>query len=102
VESDCTRVNVIGYSCEEAACDWFHYEVETATGGPEAWTTLEVVQGLQARFITQRSAMEAAMEFHTLNQGTMDAQELYQELRHLALQLPHVPDAYISKKGDAT
>jgi hypothetical protein len=94
VESDCTRVNVIGYLCEEAACDWFHYEVETATGGPKAWMTLEVVQGLQARFITQWLATEVAMEFCTLNQGTMDAQELYQELRHLALQLPHVPDAY--------
>jgi hypothetical protein len=53
VESDRTRVNVIGYSCKDAARDWFHYEVETTTGGPEAWTTLEVVQGLQARFITQ-------------------------------------------------
>jgi hypothetical protein len=95
MESDCTRVNVIGYLCKEAACDWFHYEVETATGGPEAWTTLEVMQGLQARFITQRSAAEAAMEFCTLNQGTMDTQELYQELRHLALQLPHVPDTYM-------
>jgi hypothetical protein len=93
-ESDRTRVNMIGYLCEGAARDWFHYEVETATGGPEAWTTLEVVQGLQARFITQRSAAEVANEFCTLSQGTMDAQELYQELRHLVLQLPHVPDTY--------
>ncbi|KAG8720975.1 hypothetical protein FRC08_016757 [Ceratobasidium sp. 394] len=95
---DNTRVDVIGNSCEGAAKDWFQHEVEASDRGPEGWTTLEVIQGLQRRFITQRSAARAAQEFETLEQGSLDVTELHQQLRVLALQLPFEPDPYTFAK----
>ncbi|KAG9090447.1 hypothetical protein FS749_000528 [Ceratobasidium sp. UAMH 11750] len=86
------RVYIIGHLCAGKAQSWFHKTVEKSEYGPEGWTTLEVIQGLQRRFLTTRSATIAAHEFRTLKQGTMDAQELYEELRLLADQQPIPPD----------
>ncbi|KAG8714999.1 hypothetical protein FRC09_017031 [Ceratobasidium sp. 395] len=93
-DADDTRVNLIRLACTNVACDWFQHHVERSPPGPEGWITLEVIQGLQRRFITLRSAAEATQEFCLLAQGTMAAVELYQELRTLAAQLPSEPDAY--------
>ncbi|QRV99475.1 Transposon Tf2-1 polyprotein [Ceratobasidium sp. AG-Ba] len=86
------RVFIIGHLCTGKAQSWFHKSVEKSEYGPEGWTTLEVIQGLQRRFLTTRSATIAAHEFRTLKQGTMDAQELYEELNLLADQQPIRPD----------
>ncbi|KAG8695078.1 hypothetical protein FRC09_009410 [Ceratobasidium sp. 395] len=75
-----TRVDLIGYCCDGAALTWFNREVETADGGPDAWTTLKVIQGLQARFITQRSAVEAGKAYRRLKQDDLDVQEFYHKL----------------------
>ncbi|QRW13038.1 Retroviral aspartyl protease [Ceratobasidium sp. AG-Ba] len=88
VADDNNRVFIIGHLCTGKAQSWFHKSVEKSEYGPEGWTTLEVIQGLQRRFLTTRSATIAAHEFRTLKQGTMDAQELYEELNLLADQQP--------------
>ncbi|KAG8727479.1 hypothetical protein FRC12_022467 [Ceratobasidium sp. 428] len=98
-DPDDTRVNLIGLACTDVARDWFQHHVERSPQGPEGWNTLEVIQGLQRRFITPRSAAEAAQEFRLLAQGTMAAVELYQELRTLAVQLPSEPDAYTFRRS---
>ncbi|QRV72049.1 Transposon Tf2-1 polyprotein [Ceratobasidium sp. AG-Ba] len=92
VADDNNRVFIIGHLCTGKAQSWFHKSVEKSEYGPEGWTTLEVIQGLQRRFLTTRSATIAAHEFRTLKQGTMDAQELYEELNLLADQQPIRPD----------
>ncbi|KAF8592844.1 hypothetical protein BDV93DRAFT_567305 [Ceratobasidium sp. AG-I] len=91
---DNNRVFIIGHLCTKQAQDWYQHTVEMSNYGPENWTILEVIQGLQARFITQRSAAEAANEFRMLMQGAMDAQQLYEELRLLSNQLPVPADDY--------
>ncbi|KAG8790890.1 hypothetical protein FRC12_010768 [Ceratobasidium sp. 428] len=91
---DRTRVDLIGHCCDGPALTWFNREVETAEGGPDAWTTLEVIQGLQARFITQRSAAEAGKAYRRLKQEDLDVQEFYHELCALARQLPDHPSQY--------
>ncbi|KAG9098179.1 hypothetical protein FS749_004467 [Ceratobasidium sp. UAMH 11750] len=95
---DNTCMDVIGNSCEGAAKDWFQHEVEASNRGPEGWTTLEVIHGLQRRFIMQRLAARAAQEFETLEQGSLDVTELHQQLWVLALQLPFEPDPYMFAK----
>ncbi|QRV96913.1 Retroviral aspartyl protease [Ceratobasidium sp. AG-Ba] len=92
VADDNTRVYIISHLCTSKAQSWFHKSVEKSKYGPEGWTTLEVIQGLQRRFLTTRSATIAAHEFQTLKQGIMDAQELYKELNLLADQQPICPD----------
>ncbi|KAG9122723.1 hypothetical protein FRC07_000769 [Ceratobasidium sp. 392] len=72
-DTDDTCVNLIGLACTDVARDWFQHHVKHSPQGPEA---------------------EAAQEFHLLAQGTMAAEELYQELRTLAVQLPSEPDTY--------
>lgn len=91
---DNNRVYIIGHLCTSHAQDWYHHTVEMCDYGAESWTTLEVIQGLQARFITPQSAADAAKEFRSLTQGTLDAQQLYQELRLLSNQLPVPTDSY--------
>lgn len=91
---DRTRVDLVGYACKGTAETWFNREVEMQERGPAAWTTLEVFQGLQRRFITQRSAAEAGREFRRLKQKDMDVHEYYHELCALARQLPDYPSGY--------
>ncbi|KAG8766539.1 hypothetical protein FRC12_006805 [Ceratobasidium sp. 428] len=91
---DRARVDLIGYCCDGAVLTWFNREVETCEGGPESWTTLEVIQGLQARFITQRSAAEAGKLYRKKKQEDLDVQEFYHELCALAQQLPDYPSQY--------
>ncbi|KAF8593202.1 hypothetical protein BDV93DRAFT_516533 [Ceratobasidium sp. AG-I] len=86
------------YDGDGPAQDWFLHEVEHSDIDPEGWTTLEVIQGLQQRFITPKSAAEAAQEFRILSQGTKDVRELYQALKALSLQLPSPPDAYTFRR----
>ncbi|KAG8722642.1 hypothetical protein FRC08_016027 [Ceratobasidium sp. 394] len=93
-----TCVDIISNSCEGAAKDWFQHEVEASDRGPEGWTDLEVIQGLQWRFMTQHSAARAAQEVKTLEQGSLDITELHQQLRVLALQLAFEPDPYTFTK----
>jgi hypothetical protein len=95
---DQTCINVIGHASTGAAKDWFHYRVENSEQGPEGWNTLEVIQGLQRQFITQKSLAEAVQDFCTLTQGSMATVELRQELRMLGMQLPSEPDAYTFRK----
>lgn len=87
-------VNIIGHLCKGPAKDWFHHEVEHCDAGLDRWNTLEVFQGLQARFIMQRSAVDTAMVFRMLTQGDKDTLELYQELKVLGNLLPSPLDCY--------
>ncbi|KAG8716564.1 hypothetical protein FRC08_009254 [Ceratobasidium sp. 394] len=93
-DADMHRVSIIGVACKDAAKDWYQHAVDRGEHGPESWTTLEVIQGLQRRFITPRSTAEIGQEFRLLQQGTMATVELYQQLLNLSVQLPTEPDPY--------
>ncbi|CUA71823.1 hypothetical protein RSOLAG22IIIB_09881 [Rhizoctonia solani] len=91
---DNNRVYILGHCTADAAQDWYHHTVELGDRGPENWTTLEVIQGLQGRFMTQISAADAAKEFRELTQGKLNAQELYEQLKLLSNQLPIAADEF--------
>ena len=88
------QVNIIGCLLTGPSEDWYHHMVKLSDYRPEGWTTLEVIQGLQTRFMTQRSAADAVHEFRTITQGHLKAQELYEQLKLLSNQLPYPADAF--------
>lgn len=89
-------IDLIGYACKGTTQTWFNREVELQPPGPAGWTTLEVIQGLQKRFIMMKLAAAAGRGYRQLKQGDMDVHEFYHELCALARQLPDYPLVYDS------
>ncbi|KAG8711416.1 hypothetical protein FRC11_002842 [Ceratobasidium sp. 423] len=83
-----------GHSLTGPAALWYNVEVEGSATGLCGWTTLSMFQGLQSRFITQKSAAEAGRRFWAARQGDKKVMDFWHELITLAGQCPTVPDPY--------
>ncbi|KIJ47413.1 hypothetical protein M422DRAFT_248805 [Sphaerobolus stellatus SS14] len=72
----------------------FYWQVEQFDREVKHWDLDSVLMGLQKRFMPTLSLNKVAVGYDHLMQGSMNVQQLHQQLTKLAKQMVELPDAY--------
>ncbi|KIJ32578.1 hypothetical protein M422DRAFT_265597 [Sphaerobolus stellatus SS14] len=88
------QLQLLGQCLTDEAQEWFYCQVEQFDREVKHWDLEFVLMGLQKWFMPTLSLNKVAVGYDHLMQGSMNVQQLHQQLTKLAKQMVELPDAY--------
>ncbi|KIJ40531.1 hypothetical protein M422DRAFT_256500 [Sphaerobolus stellatus SS14] len=88
------QLQLLGQCLTDEAQEWFYRQVERFDREVKHWDLESVLMGLQKWFMPTLSLNKVAVGYDHLMQGSMNVQQLHQQLTKLAKQMVELPDAY--------
>ncbi|KIJ57005.1 hypothetical protein M422DRAFT_238584 [Sphaerobolus stellatus SS14] len=88
------QLQLLGQCLTDEAQEWFYWQVERFDREVKHWDLESVLMGLQKWFMPTLSLNKVAVGYDHLMQGSMNMQQLHQQLTKLAKQMVELPDAY--------
>ncbi|KIJ38535.1 hypothetical protein M422DRAFT_258910, partial [Sphaerobolus stellatus SS14] len=88
------QLQLLGQSLTDEVQEWFYWQVERFDREVKHWDLESVLMGLQKWFMLTLSLNKVAVSYDHLMQGSMNVQQLHQQLTKLAKQMVELPDAY--------
>ncbi|KIJ31039.1 hypothetical protein M422DRAFT_267360 [Sphaerobolus stellatus SS14] len=88
------QLQLLGQCLTDEAQEWFYRQVEQFDREVKHWDLESVLMGLQKWFMPTLSLNKVAISYDHLMQGSMNVQQLHQQLTKLAKQMVELPDAY--------
>ncbi|KIJ54771.1 hypothetical protein M422DRAFT_240858 [Sphaerobolus stellatus SS14] len=87
------QLQLLGQCLTDEAQEWFYRQVERFDREVKHWDLESVLMGLQKWFMPTLSLNKVAVDYDHLMQGSMNVQQLHQQLTKLAKQMVELPDA---------
>ncbi|KIJ24254.1 hypothetical protein M422DRAFT_275010 [Sphaerobolus stellatus SS14] len=88
------QLQLLGQCLTDEGQEWFYRQVERFDREVKHWDLESVFMGLQKWFMLTLSLNKVAVGYDHLMQGSMNVQQLHQQLTKLAKQMVELPDAY--------
>ncbi|KIJ37791.1 hypothetical protein M422DRAFT_259639 [Sphaerobolus stellatus SS14] len=88
------QLQLLGQCLTDEAQEWFYRQVEWFDREVKHWDLESVLMGLQKWFMPTLSLNKVAVSYDHLMQGSMNVQQLHQQLTKLAKQIVELPDVY--------
>ncbi|KIJ24326.1 hypothetical protein M422DRAFT_274916, partial [Sphaerobolus stellatus SS14] len=88
------QLQLLSQCLTDEAQEWFYRQVERFDREVKHWDLESVLMGLQKWFMPTLSLNKVAVGYDHLMQGSMNVQQLHQQLTKLAKQMVELPDAY--------
>ncbi|KIJ55684.1 hypothetical protein M422DRAFT_240303, partial [Sphaerobolus stellatus SS14] len=88
------QLQLLGQCLTDEAQEWFYRQVEQFDREVKHWDLESVFMGLQKWFMPTLSLNKVAVSYDHLMQGSMNMQQLHQQLTKLAKQMVELPDVY--------
>ncbi|KIJ39811.1 hypothetical protein M422DRAFT_257408 [Sphaerobolus stellatus SS14] len=88
------QLQLLGQCLTDEAQEWFYRQVERFDQEIKHWDLESVLMGLQKWFMPTLLLNKVAVGYDHLMQGSMNVQQLHQQLTKLAKQMVELPDAY--------
>ncbi|KIJ39991.1 hypothetical protein M422DRAFT_257311 [Sphaerobolus stellatus SS14] len=88
------RLQLLGQCLTDEAQEWFYRQVERFDREVKHWDLESVLMGLQKQFMPTLLLNKVAVGYDHLMQGSMNVQQLHQQLTKLAKQMVELPDVY--------
>ncbi|KIJ39460.1 hypothetical protein M422DRAFT_257783, partial [Sphaerobolus stellatus SS14] len=85
---------LLGQCLTDEAQEWFYQQVERFDQEVKHWDLESVLMGLQKWFMLTLLLNKVVVGYDHLMQGSMNVQQLHQQLTKLAKQMVELPDAY--------
>ncbi|KIJ35964.1 hypothetical protein M422DRAFT_261725 [Sphaerobolus stellatus SS14] len=92
------QLQLLGQCLTDEAQEWFYWQVERFDREVKHWDLESVLMGLQKWFMPTLSLNKVAVGYDHLMQGSMNVQQLHQQLTKLAKQMVELPDAYSHRR----
>ncbi|KIJ31754.1 hypothetical protein M422DRAFT_266506, partial [Sphaerobolus stellatus SS14] len=92
------QLQLVGQCLTDEAQEWFYRQVERFDREVKHWDLESVLMGLQKWFMPTLSLNKVAVGYDHLMQGSMNVQQLHQQLTKLAKQMVELPDAYTYRR----
>ncbi|KIJ29679.1 hypothetical protein M422DRAFT_268909, partial [Sphaerobolus stellatus SS14] len=87
------QLQLLGQCLTDEAQEWFYWQVEQFDREVKHWDLESVLMGLQKWFVPTLSLNKVAVGYDHLMHGSMNVQQLHQQLTKLAKQMVELPDA---------
>ncbi|KIJ47458.1 hypothetical protein M422DRAFT_248869, partial [Sphaerobolus stellatus SS14] len=87
------QLQLLGQCLTDEAQEWFYRQVERFDQEVKHWDLKSVLMGFQKWFMPTLSLNKVAVGYDHLMQGSMNLQQLHQQLTKLAKQMVELPDA---------
>ncbi|KIJ26804.1 hypothetical protein M422DRAFT_272082 [Sphaerobolus stellatus SS14] len=88
------QLQLLGQCLTDEAQEWFYWQVERFDREVKHWDLESVLMGLQKWFMPTLLLNKVAVSYDHLMQGSMNVQQLHQQLTKLAKQMVELPDVY--------
>ncbi|KIJ29109.1 hypothetical protein M422DRAFT_269533, partial [Sphaerobolus stellatus SS14] len=88
------QLQLLGHCLTDEAQEWFYRQVERFDQEVKHWDLESVLMGLQKWFMPTLLLNKVAVGYDHLMQGSMNVQQLHQQLTKLAKQMVELPDVY--------
>ncbi|KIJ47418.1 hypothetical protein M422DRAFT_248811 [Sphaerobolus stellatus SS14] len=88
------QLQLLGQCLTDETQEWSYRQVERFDREVKHWDLESVLMGLQKWFMPTLSLNKVAVNYDHLMQGSMNVQQLHQQLTKLAKQMVELPDTY--------